>query len=158
LHTTLHYMHLGYPLRLVTCLLHSSVMHGRHTISSHSFLQLDINLHILFLAPGDVLPISDSDMSTQNSPRLGWIGLGSMGLAMSLNIQKHIQFHSLPPLRYWNRTISRGDTLKELGGIPCQAIGELVQCCDIVFISVHLDLHTLLVYNLNVRRSATMKR
>jgi 3-hydroxyisobutyrate dehydrogenase-like beta-hydroxyacid dehydrogenase len=75
-------------------------------------------------------------MATQDSLRLGWIGLGSMGLAMATNIQKHLKEKDLPSLKYWNRTLSRGDPLKELGGNPCPSIEELVQGCDIVFISV----------------------
>jgi 3-hydroxyisobutyrate dehydrogenase-like beta-hydroxyacid dehydrogenase len=75
-------------------------------------------------------------MSALGSPQLGWIGLGSMGLAMAINIQKHLTSKSLPALQYWNRTISRGDPLKQIGGIPCEAPEELVANCDIVFISV----------------------
>jgi 3-hydroxyisobutyrate dehydrogenase-like beta-hydroxyacid dehydrogenase len=75
-------------------------------------------------------------MSTSESLRLGWIGLGSMGLAMATNIQKHITEKGLPALRYWNRTLSRGEPLKELGSIPCELPEDLVQSCDIIFISV----------------------
>ncbi|KAG9186470.1 hypothetical protein G6011_09578 [Alternaria panax] len=78
-------------------------------------------------------------MSTQEPLRLGWIGLGSMGLAMATNIQNHVQQHSLPLLRYWNRTLSRGDGLREIGGTPCPSIADLVQNCDVIFISVSDD-------------------
>ncbi|KAF2833314.1 NAD(P)-binding protein [Ophiobolus disseminans] len=78
-------------------------------------------------------------MSLPTSPQLGWIGLGSMGLAMATNIQKHMTSNHLPALKYWNRTISRGEPLKELGGIPCQSPEELVQSCDIILISVSDD-------------------
>lgn len=59
-----------------------------------------------------------------------------MGLAMATNIQKHLKEKEAPPLRYWNRTLSRGESLKGHGGLPSQTIGELVQSCDVVFISV----------------------
>lgn len=62
-----------------------------------------------------------------------------MGLAMALNLQKHIQRQeeeSLPPLKYWNRTISRGNLLKELGATACATIADLVQTSDVIFISV----------------------
>jgi 3-hydroxyisobutyrate dehydrogenase-like beta-hydroxyacid dehydrogenase len=59
-----------------------------------------------------------------------------MGLAMANNIQKHLKQESLSSLRYWNRTLSRGDPLKELGGVPCQSVEDLVQSCDMIFISV----------------------
>ncbi|TDZ35541.1 Zinc finger protein [Colletotrichum trifolii] len=46
-------------------------------------------------------------------PRVfGWYGLGSMGIGMALNLQNHVAANALPPLRYSNRTISRGDALK----------------------------------------------
>jgi hypothetical protein len=76
------------------------------------------------------------DMSAQEPRRLGWIGLGSMGLAMATNIQKHLTQHNLPPLKYWNRTLSRGDILKDEGGTPCAGIADLVQNSDVIFISV----------------------
>ncbi|CAE7011201.1 hypothetical protein CFE70_002020 [Pyrenophora teres f. teres 0-1] len=78
-------------------------------------------------------------MSLSKELRLGWIGLGSMGLAMATNMQNHITQQALPPLKYWNRTLSRGDTLKANGAIPRLSIGELVQQCDIIFISVSDD-------------------
>ncbi|KAF1915098.1 hypothetical protein BDU57DRAFT_262458 [Ampelomyces quisqualis] len=78
-------------------------------------------------------------MSSQDFVRLGWIGLGSMGLAMATNIQKHLKQKSLPSLRYWNRTISRGKPLEESGGIPCPSPTELLQDCDVIFISVSDD-------------------
>ncbi|KAF2739911.1 6-phosphogluconate dehydrogenase-like protein NAD-binding protein [Polyplosphaeria fusca] len=78
-------------------------------------------------------------MPPPESPRLGWIGLGSMGLAMAQNIQKALTEKAMTPLCYTNRTLSRGDALQELGGIPCPSIAELVQRCDIVFISVSDD-------------------
>ncbi|RYN35819.1 hypothetical protein AA0113_g1288 [Alternaria arborescens] len=78
-------------------------------------------------------------MSTQEPLRLGWIGLGSMGLAMATNMQKHLKKHGLPLLKYWNRTISRGDSLKDIGGTPCPSIADLAQNCDVIFISVSDD-------------------
>ncbi|KAH7095876.1 hypothetical protein FB567DRAFT_432639 [Paraphoma chrysanthemicola] len=78
-------------------------------------------------------------MSTTTPQRLGWIGLGSMGLAMATNIQKHLTQHHLPPLNYWNRTISRGQPLKDIGGTPCASPEDLVQSCDIIFISLSDD-------------------
>lgn len=79
-------------------------------------------------------------MSSSASLQLGWIGLGSMGLAMATNIQKHLTKHDWPPLLYTNRTISRGAPLAEIGGVPCSSIAELAQTCDVVFISVCLAL------------------
>jgi 3-hydroxyisobutyrate dehydrogenase-like beta-hydroxyacid dehydrogenase len=75
-------------------------------------------------------------MSSSSPLRLGWIGLGSMGAAMANNIQKHLNENDMPALLYTNRTLSRGDSLKEIGGIPCESVEELVQKSDIIFISV----------------------
>ncbi|KAF2637959.1 NAD(P)-binding protein [Massarina eburnea CBS 473.64] len=77
--------------------------------------------------------------SPTTSPRLGWIGLGSMGLAMCTNLQTHLKAHNLPPLHYTNRTLSRGDTLKPLGAIACATVEEVVQNSDIIFISLSDD-------------------
>ncbi|KAK7193628.1 hypothetical protein DPSP01_000181 [Paraphaeosphaeria sporulosa] len=78
-------------------------------------------------------------MSSTSPPRLGWFGLGSMGLAMACNLQKHLTEQNLTALHFANRNISKGDPLKELGGIPCQDIKELVRACDVIFISVTND-------------------
>lgn len=68
--------------------------------------------------------------------QVGWIGLGSMGLAMASNIQRHLLSQDAQPIRYWNRTISRGDDLKANGGIPCSSIADVVHGSGIIFISV----------------------
>ncbi|KAF2121007.1 NAD binding domain of 6-phosphogluconate dehydrogenase-domain-containing protein [Lophiotrema nucula] len=78
-------------------------------------------------------------MSLDKSLCLGWIGLGSMGLAMATNIQKYLIANDMPSLCYSNRTLSRGDSLQEIGGVPCQSVGELVQMCDVILISVSND-------------------
>jgi 3-hydroxyisobutyrate dehydrogenase-like beta-hydroxyacid dehydrogenase len=79
-------------------------------------------------------------MASTEDLQLGWIGLGSMGLAMAINIQKRLQQDSQPALHYTNRTLSRGDLLKEMGGVPFLSIGELAQKSDLVFISVWIRL------------------
>lgn len=67
---------------------------------------------------------------------VGWIGLGSMGLAMAINIQKHLRASSLPNLHYWNRTIAKGKELGATGGEPSKNPAELCSNCGITFISV----------------------
>ncbi|EMD61717.1 hypothetical protein COCSADRAFT_202097 [Bipolaris sorokiniana ND90Pr] len=80
-------------------------------------------------------------MDSSEKLHVGWIGLGSMGLAMATNIQKHIQQHqdAYPQLKYWNRTISRGKPLEELGATACATVADLVQTCNVIFISVSDD-------------------
>ncbi|KZM21231.1 uncharacterized protein EKO05_0001417 [Ascochyta rabiei] len=71
--------------------------------------------------------------------QLGWIGLGSMGLAMALNIQKNLQANSQPSLKYWNRTLSKGDPLKKITGEPSPSVGDLASSCGVIFICVSDD-------------------
>lgn len=66
-------------------------------------------------------------------PRLGWIGLGSMGLNMAQNLQRYLQSIGGPALIYTNRTISRGTELQAIGGIPKDSVAEVVENSQIVF-------------------------
>ena len=65
--------------------------------------------------------------------QVGWIGLGSMGLGMSKNLQKYLSSISAPPLIYTNRTLSRGESLKELGAVPAETVGDVAKKSDIIF-------------------------
>lgn len=62
-----------------------------------------------------------------------------MGLPMATNLQKHLVSVGAPNLQYFNRTISRGDSLKGLGGLPSPTARELVASSDIVFMSLSDD-------------------
>ena len=79
-------------------------------------------------------------MSSATDVRLGWIGLGSMGLGMASNIQKYLRENKLPGLHYSNRTLSRGEPLDELGASACLSIAELVGKSDVIFVSVRSSL------------------
>ncbi|KAI1102507.1 6-phosphogluconate dehydrogenase [Jackrogersella minutella] len=72
-------------------------------------------------------------------PQLGWIGLGAMGIGMSKNLQKHISTSNAPSLIFTNRTLSRGDSLKALGAIPVENVGDVAKKCDIIFSCVSND-------------------
>ncbi|KAF7559169.1 hypothetical protein G7046_g4977 [Stylonectria norvegica] len=74
-----------------------------------------------------------------SAPKLGWIGLGSMGLPMARNLQSHLSRTGAPSLQYFNRTISRGATLQEAGGVPSSSARELVAGADIIFLSLSND-------------------
>ena len=65
--------------------------------------------------------------------QVGWIGLGSMGLGMSKNLQKYLSSISAPPLIYTNRTLPRGESLKELGAVPAETVGDVAKKSDISF-------------------------
>ncbi|WQF78933.1 Putative 6-phosphogluconate dehydrogenase, NADP-binding, 6-phosphogluconate dehydrogenase, domain 2 [Colletotrichum destructivum] len=71
--------------------------------------------------------------------QVGWIGLGSMGIGMSRNLQKFISSSGAPSLIYTNRTLSRGDSLKELGAIPAETVGEVARKSDVIFSCVSND-------------------
>lgn len=58
---------------------------------------------------------------------------------MATNLQKHLAKTSAPSLRYHNRTMSRGEPLEELGGVPCRTIDDLVASSDIIFLSLSDD-------------------
>jgi 3-hydroxyisobutyrate dehydrogenase-like beta-hydroxyacid dehydrogenase len=68
--------------------------------------------------------------------RLGWVGLGSMGNAMAKKIHSHLIAHKGQPLRFFNRTASRGDSLESIGGVRCHSVAQVANESDVVFISV----------------------
>lgn len=65
--------------------------------------------------------------------QIGWVGLGSMGIGMSTNLQKFLSSSGAPPLVYTNRTLSRGESLKELGAIPAETVSEVAKKSSIIF-------------------------
>ncbi|KAI0896216.1 6-phosphogluconate dehydrogenase [Annulohypoxylon nitens] len=71
--------------------------------------------------------------------QVGWIGLGSMGIGMSKNLQKYLSKSNAPSLLYTNRTLSRGDSLKEIGGVPIGSVGEVAAKSDVIFSCVSND-------------------
>ncbi|KXH28251.1 hypothetical protein CSIM01_09769 [Colletotrichum simmondsii] len=80
-----------------------------------------------------------SIVSSALHPRMGWIGLGSMGLGMATNLQNHLRTHFAGSLQFHNRTMSRGVPLEKAGGAPQPNIIDLVKNTDIVFISLSDD-------------------
>ncbi|KAL5338043.1 3-hydroxyisobutyrate dehydrogenase [Aspergillus crustosus] len=76
---------------------------------------------------------------SSSHPKLGWIGLGSMGQAMALNVQRHLTTLKAPVLHFYNRTATRGEPLTDIGGIQSPSIQDLINGIDICFISVSDD-------------------
>lgn len=62
-----------------------------------------------------------------------------MGIGMATNLQKHLAAASSGNLTYHNRTISRGDSLRELGASPAASIPDLAASSDIIFLSLSDD-------------------
>ncbi|OQD95360.1 hypothetical protein PENVUL_c114G08048 [Penicillium vulpinum] len=58
---------------------------------------------------------------------------------MATNLQNHLRAQSQPPLRFWNRTTSKGDTVAKLGGIQCYSVAAVVKESTIIFISTSDD-------------------
>ena len=79
---------------------------------------------------------SSNELLGNDALQLGWIGLGSMGLSMACNIQKYLKANHMPNLAYWNRTLSKGGALRELGGEACKNAGDVAADCSVIFISV----------------------
>jgi 3-hydroxyisobutyrate dehydrogenase-like beta-hydroxyacid dehydrogenase len=68
------------------------------------------------------------------SEQIGFIGLGSLGTPIALNI-----LESGHTLYVYNRTISKTAPLAEKGAIVCQDISELAKNCTVVFTIVSDD-------------------
>lgn len=63
-----------------------------------------------------------------------------MGLGMATNLQRHLSQLGAPALHYHNRTMTRGQTLQDLSGVPCDNISDLVSKSDVIFLSLSDDL------------------
>ncbi len=63
-----------------------------------------------------------------------------MGIGMALNLQKHLVESEQPSLRYSNRTLSKGESLKVAGGIEEADYAALVKSCDIIFTMVRSNI------------------
>lgn len=62
-----------------------------------------------------------------------------MGSAMATNLHKHLVKEGQEPLSIYNRTSSRGAPLVELGALQRGSVNELVEQCDVIFLSVSDD-------------------
>ncbi|KAJ5628055.1 hypothetical protein N7490_010283 [Penicillium lividum] len=71
--------------------------------------------------------------------QIGWYGLGSMGLAMASNLQRHLVAKKSLNLLYTNRTMSRGTPLQALGATAEPSFEKLVSRCGIIFTMVAND-------------------
>jgi 3-hydroxyisobutyrate dehydrogenase-like beta-hydroxyacid dehydrogenase len=67
-------------------------------------------------------------------------GLGSMGLPMAMNLQRYLFNTQEPSLTYYNRTISAGGPLNELGAVAATSLSDLVEKCDIIFTMVRTSI------------------
>lgn len=79
----------------------------------------------------------DKVMSHFHLSHSNQIGLGNMGFEMALNLQKFLMSQDQSIL-YYNRTIERGDPIKQLGGIPA-SLEQIAEKCSVVFLMLAND-------------------
>lgn len=72
------------------------------------------------------------------SDRIGFIGLGSMGVHMATNLQKTLA-KSNRKLVVWNRTISKAESMKDTGVEIASSAEDVVDKADIIFVSMSKD-------------------
>ncbi|EMR66233.1 putative nad binding domain of 6-phosphogluconate dehydrogenase protein [Eutypa lata UCREL1] len=58
---------------------------------------------------------------------------------MAKNIHRHLAGKGMPPLRFFNRTASKGDALEALGGVRCPSVAAVAAYSDVIFISASDD-------------------
>ncbi|OCF36815.1 hypothetical protein I316_01411 [Kwoniella heveanensis BCC8398] len=79
--------------------------------------------------------------------RIGYIGLGSMGIPIARNLIKYISANKLEPLTVWNRSKVKYQTLSsssssentEASFHAAEDLGEVVDRCDVVLTSLIND-------------------
>ncbi|WVW83946.1 hypothetical protein I302_105969 [Kwoniella bestiolae CBS 10118] len=67
--------------------------------------------------------------------RIGYIGLGAMGLPISINLTKYIKSNNLPPMIVWNRSPAKYELLKPHAPDTqfAESVEEVIEKSDIVF-------------------------
>lgn len=68
-----------------------------------------------------------SGNTQSDSERIGFVGLGTMGSFMAMNL-----VNAGFPLTVWNRTASRADPLVAMGATQAASPAELARSCDVV--------------------------
>ncbi|KAF9334677.1 hypothetical protein BG006_001717 [Podila minutissima] len=81
----------------------------------------------------------------QQQDKLGWIGLGEMGVEMASNLQKHLA-QSGASLTVWNRTAEKTTRLADLGATVAPSIEALFAASNIIITSLSNDAAVEAVY------------
>ena len=74
-----------------------------------------------------------------------------MGLGMAKNLQLHLSIGGARGLRYYNRTLLRGEPVSQLGGKASNSIADVVLESVIIFISVSLSLEAMFGSSIRIR-------
>jgi 3-hydroxyisobutyrate dehydrogenase len=75
--------------------------------------------------------MSSASKTSTPKDRLGFVGLGTMGAHMAMNLAR-----AAYPLTVWNRTPGRADELVQLGAREAASPAELARSSDIIFTCV----------------------
>lgn len=92
--------------------------------------------------------------------QVGFIGLGNIGYAMAKNMAVHgpQHIHDLPPIKIWNRTVSKAQDLLADVGKDKASIAEspeqIALECDVIIVNLANDDVVRAIYN---RFSAILK-
>ncbi|KAJ2308750.1 hypothetical protein IWW55_000253 [Coemansia sp. RSA 2706] len=73
------------------------------------------------------------------SVRVGWIGLGTMGLEMARNLQRHRASTGQTPITVYNRTQSKCAAVVEHGAHTVTSPAQVADASDVVFLSLLND-------------------
>ncbi|KAJ1844691.1 hypothetical protein LPJ73_005086 [Coemansia sp. RSA 2703] len=68
--------------------------------------------------------------------RIGFVGLGTMGQAMALNLHAHRIANGDPPLAVYNRTAAKVQPLEAQGAVVYESASAVAANSDVVFISL----------------------
>ncbi|KAI1318505.1 hypothetical protein EDD11_006387 [Mortierella claussenii] len=83
----------------------------------------------------------------QQDIRIGWIGLGEMGLGMALNLQKYLSSQTpSSQLTVWNRSPGKTDQVESIGAHVAPSIEDLVAKNNVIFTSLSNDTAVEAVY------------
>ncbi|KAF9582370.1 hypothetical protein BGW38_000290 [Lunasporangiospora selenospora] len=71
--------------------------------------------------------------------KIGFIGLGEMGIHMAANLQTYLVSQSLPSITVWNRTQEKAAPVQALGAHVADTVDELVERSNVIFTCLSND-------------------
>lgn len=73
-------------------------------------------------------------------PKIGYAGLGEIGLAMAINLVEYIKLQDLPPLAVWDESKDKYDKIH--GSVGVDKLEDLITLkgCAIIFIHFPADI------------------
>ncbi|KAJ1664177.1 hypothetical protein IW140_004205 [Coemansia sp. RSA 1813] len=73
------------------------------------------------------------------SLRVGWIGLGNLGIEMAKNLQSYRSDNGLSPVTVYNRTTAKCQAVEQLGATVSSSPAKVALASDVVFLSLFND-------------------